>query len=737
MAARDDLRRLASLYGIEPGYTDFWGKRRRVTRRTQRALLAAMGAGVDGEEAIAASLHEVEARPWRRMLSPVRVIAAHEPLEVTFSLPARLGGAVVRWRLEQEAGAGDRGGEVTPDDLPVVAAAEVDGESYRRWRLRLPLALPHGYHRLHLDVGARESDCAQGSMRLIVAPPACHAPATNQRLWGLTTQLYGVRSARNWGMGDLTDLADLAEQAASLGAGAVGINPLHALFPADANHISPYSPSSRLFLNVLYLDPRAVPDLAASAEAQAMLGGAGFAGELAQVRAADLVDYPGVWRLKLRVLELLFESFRQHHLARSTDRARAFLGFKAEMGHALVQHTTFDALHEHMLGTTGAWSWHHWPEPYHRPESAEVAAFAAAHHERIELFAYLQWLADEQLGNAQARARTAGMPIGLYHDIAVAVNPASAMTWANPGVSLSGASVGAPPDWFNPHGQNWVLAPLSPVGLREAGYEPFAQSLRHNMRHAGAVRIDHVMGLKRLFWIPEGASPDEGAYVRYPFDDLVRIIALESARHQCLVIGEDLGTVPRGFRPAMHRAGLLSCRVLYFERAADGAFLPADAYPGQSLVSVSTHDLPTLEGFWTYRDLSWRELLRRFPDGQAAAQARIERDRDRVQLLQALARAGLLPDGIDPDQAPDALSPELALAVHRFLAGTPGQLLMVQLEDMAGEEEQPNLPGTEEHPNWRRKLGRTLEELPDEPLVRQTALMMAAAGRSRLARPAS
>lgn len=736
MAARDDLSRLAKLYGIEPSYTDFWGKRRRVTRRTQRALLAAMGAGVDGDAAIAASLHEVEAQPWRRMLSPARVVAATEPLEVTFSLPARLSGAVVRWRVEHETGGSDGGGEVTPDDLPAVAAADVDGESYRRWRLRLPITLPQGYHRLHLEVSGRDR-AAQGSMRLIVTPPACHTPTTEERLWGVTTQLYGVRSARNWGMGDLTDLAGLAEQAASLGAGAVGINPLHALFPADANHISPYSPSSRLFLNVLYLDPEAVPDLDESGDAQAILGDAGFGGELAKTRAADLVDYPGVWRLKLRVLELLFDSFRQRHLAPMTDRARAFLAFKAEMGHALEQHTTFDALHEHVLQTTGAWSWQHWPEPYRRPESAEVAAFAGEHRERIEFFAYLQWLADQQLGGAQARSRAAGMAIGLYHDIAVAVNPASAMTWANPGVSLSGVSAGAPPDWFNPHGQNWVLAPLSPVGLREVGYEPFAQSLRHNMRHAGAVRIDHVMGLKRLFWIPEGASPAEGAYVRYPFDDLVRIIALESVRHQCLVIGEDLGTVPRGFRPAMNRAGLLSCRVLYFERAADGAFLPADTYPRQSLVSVSTHDLPTLRGFWTYRDLRWRELLHRFPDEEAATQARIERDRDRVQLLHALAEAGLLPVGIDPDHPPDEPPPELVLAVHRFLAGTPGQLLMVQLEDLIGEEEQPNLPGTEEHPNWRRKVGRGLEELPDEPLVRPIAQAMAAAGRSRAARTAS
>ena len=258
----------------------------------------------------------------------------------------------------------------------------------------------------------------------------------------------------------------------------------------------------------------------------------------------------------------------------------------------------------------------------------------------------------------------------------------------------------------------------------------FAAALRHNMRHAGAVRIDHVMGLKRLFWIPEGGSPADGAYVRYPFGDLVHIIALESERHRCLVIGEDLGTVPRGFRPAMQRAGLLSCRVLYFERARDGAFLAPAAYPRRALVSVSTHDLPTLRGYWTCRDVRWREMLRRLPDEDALRQARSERERDRVLLLRALASAGLLPCGIDPEAPPDEASDELVAAVHRYLAKTPGCLLMVQLEDALGEEEQPNLPGTDEHPNWRRKVRVNLEDLPDLALVQRLSAVMAKTGRS-------
>ena len=727
MSAKDPIRRLGELYGIDPGYTDFWGKRRRVPATTERALLEAMGAAVGSEQEIADSLREAEARPWRRMLAPVRVVAPPEPLEVTFTLPTSLGGGKVDWTLSEESGQVHEG-RLTPDDLPAVAAGEGNGESYRRWRMPLPPDLPHGYHRLSMSARGRSDACA--SLQLIMAPPRCHLPARGSRLWGLTAQLYGVRSQRNWGMGDFTDLADLTERAAALGASAVGVNPLHALFPADASHISPYSPSSRLFLNVFYLDPEAVPDLAESSEAQAMLGDAGFLGELDKARAGELVDYPAVWRVKLRMLELLFASFQKHHLAASSERAQAFRAFRAEMGEALEQHATFDSLHEHALKTSGTWSWHHWPEPLRHPHSPEVAAFARENRDRVDFFAYLQWLADEQLGTAQARARAAGMLLGLYNDIAVGVRPASATAWANPEVSLSGVSVGAPPDFFNLHGQNWGLAPLSPVGLRESAYAMFAAALRHNMRHAGAVRIDHVMALQRLFWIPDGASPAEGAYVRYPFAELVRIIALESERHRCLVIGEDLGNVPRGFRPAMQRAGLMSCRVLYFERGQDGAFVPPEGYPRQALVSVSTHDLPTIRGFWTHRDLKWRDLPRRFPDEDAFKDAQAKRDRDRVLLLHALRDVGLLPAGIDPEQPPDEPSDELVLAVHQYLAEAPGHLLMVQLEDALGEEEQPNLPGTDEHPNWRRKLGRSLEALADEPMVAQIAEAMAAAGRS-------
>jgi 4-alpha-glucanotransferase len=462
-----------------------------------------------------------------------------------------------------------------------------------------------------------------------------------------------------------------------------------------------------------------------------MLADAGFRAELEQLRTAELVDYPGVARLKLPILERIYAVFRERHLGRRAARGRAFDSFRRELGEDLERHCVFDALHEHMLKTAGAWSWQNWPGPFRRPDSPEVAAFAREHRERVEFFAWLQWLADAQLRDAQVRARRAGMPIGLYQDIAVAVNPAGSMAWAHPGVSVAGANVGAPPDWFNPNGQNWALAPLSPFGLHEQCYAAFIRALRQNMRHAGAVRVDHVMGLKRLYWIPIGASAAEGAYVRYPFDDLVRLIALESVRARCLVIGEDLGTVPEGFRPAMERAGLMSCRVVYFERDAQQTFIPPERYPAAALASVSTHDLPTLKGFWTHRDIAWRELLNMLPNPDSVAAARKERSRDRVLLLQALHDAGLLPAGLDPEEPPDELPEEVILAVHRFLARSPCRLLMVQLEDALGEAEQPNLPGSSEgHPNWRRRPRLGVEAFADDPLVRAIAAAIGAEGRS-------
>lgn len=717
-----ELDRLAALVGIEPYFHDIFGARRDTGDATKRALLAAMGLPASTDNDVAQSLRSLEARAWSRPLPPVAVVT--EGAAIAVPVAARIGfdGAMLAWTLTEEGGAVHRGG------IPFAALADIDrrdvnGVPHRRRSLTVPVRPGLGYHTLTVSLGGGEPT----SMRVIVAPERCLLPEEvapqGGRCWGIGLQLYGLRSATDWGIGDFDDLGRFARIAGDLGASLVGLNPLHALFPSDPGHFGPYSPSSRSFLNILYIDVEAVPDLAECEEARAMLSGDAFRHAVVAARGAELVDYPAVARLKMPVLETLFRSFQARDLDRATERAMAFDRFRAEIGPALRRHAVFEALHEHFfLGESQLWSWQNWPAEFQNPDSPAVAAFAEQHADRVAFYEWLQWEADRQLGAAAAAGRSGGLGIGFYRDLAVAVNPGGAAAWSDRTGLVQGASVGAPPDAFNLKGQNWGLSPLSPVGLVETAYEPFIGALRANMRHAGALRIDHVMALKHLFWIPADGS--DGAYVEYPFEDLLRIVALESVRNRCVVIGEDLGTVPEGFRPALHDAGILSYRVLYFERDAAGDFLPPADYPQRSMVTVSTHDLATFKGFWEGRDLDWRVRLDLYPDAAARDKDAWDRGADRWRLLRALNREGLRPPAYPNDEGDQPWSRPLSEAVHRFLAGSPGAIAMVQIEDALCEDEQPNLPGTtDQHPNWRRRLRLAVEDLTGDAGV--TALAAA------------
>jgi len=520
----------------------------------------------------------------------------------------------------------------------------------------------------------------------------CHMPPPGARLFGPAIQLYAMRSRRNWGIGDFTDLANVARHAAAEGASFVGVNPLHELFLDRPAQASPYSPSSRLTLNPLYLDVEAVDDFAACAEARALVASHAFAARLLALRSAPLVDHAGVWDVKQEALALLFARFRDRELDAMTARAREFRAFVQEQ-RAALDGAMFDALQARF----GVWGWPAWPEPYR--DCGAVTPFAGDGHESVDFFLYLQWQADEQLRRAHRAALDAGMSIGLYRDLAVGANPGGAETWRQPRLFATRAHVGAPPDDFNRTGQDWGLPPWIPHELRKAGYAPWHALLRANMRHAGALRIDHVMGLARLYWIPERMSATEGAYVTYRVDELCAALADESQRERAIVVGEDLGTVPDALRGTLRDTGLLSYRVLYFERTPDGGFKRPDEYPPQALACVGTHDLPTLKGFFEGTDLAHRESLGLLPTGDLRDRLRAERDRDRGKLREAMADAGL--GGV-----------EEVIALHRYVARTPCALMTVQLEDVFDETEQANLPATmdDQHPNWRRKVGVDLED---------------------------
>lgn len=703
------LERLTELAGIETEYWDIWGNHHPVSDAGKRRILAALGlpSGDDGQ--IATSADRLLGLAWRRWLPPVVVAYENEPVELPLSLPADRADWPVVLQLTTEAG---ESAEVIfrPAEAAVVARHGIDGREVRRYHVPLAQDLPCGYHTVRAE--ARPEDAAQ----LIVAPRRCWLPeeiAEGGRIWGISAQLYSLQRPGNWGIGDFTDLRQLVDAAADLGASVVGLNPLHALFLARPEEASPYSPSSRLFLNPLYIDVEAIEEFTSCAEAQALLQT--HESELCACREGGIVDYQRIKPIKLAVLEKVYACFARGETATAGGRPADFARFRAEHGEALRRFALFEALCEGFDGKP----WQEWPEGFRHPDHPGVAEFARTHAARVEFFEFLQWQADRQLAAAQNRAQQRGLSVGIYRDLAVGADRSGADAWSDQEVIVQDAKVGCPPDPFNMLGQDWGIPPLHPLAMRAQRYAPFIAMLRANMRHAGGLRIDHVMGLMHLFWIPCDGTPADGAYVQYPFEEMLAILALESQRHHCLIVGEDLGTVPEGFREKMAAANVLSYRVLYFEKDGD-RFREPDEYPDLALACVTTHDLATLEGFWRGADIDLKQRLALYPSDDAEQGERGARLHDRWLLLQALRRQGLLPNGLDPDDIDGhPMSPQLIAALHAFLARSPASILLVQIDDLMREQEQINLPGTVfERPNWRRRLSMRVDELPDAPVVK-------------------
>ena len=695
MSDDDAIIQLAARHGIESHYEDVAGQRHDVAPETLLALLRACGVEVSTADDVRVAL--AAANAVSEALPLVLVVRAGE-MPAVIALPAWAASQSLHWDLTLEHG-GSTSGETQASHST----------------LRLPGPLPCGYHQLRIS-SRSEPAGLEASMTVIVCPRHCYQPAAfgdDRRVWGFAVQLYALRSARNWGIGDFTDLATLAEFAKAAGADVIGLNPLHALFADRPGRASPYSPSNRSALNTLYLDVEAVPQFSESVAAHQAVSAPDFQQRLAQLRATPLVDYASVASAKHEILEILYADFRRVHLANNSEQALAFRRFQQDAAPGLRQHGLFESLQERFSQEDPTtWGWPAWPSDYASPRTEGVAIFAEARRERVEYYEYLQWNAHLQLGAVASRMRELGLVIGLYRDLAVGVDPGGAEAWAYAHLYAEGASVGAPPDEFNPKGQDWGLPPFVPDRLRAATYAPFVDILRANMRDAGALRIDHVMGLMRLFWIPAGSKPGAGAYVRYPLPDLLGILALESTRHRCVIVGEALGTVPKHILDAMATDRILSYRPLFFERQEDGEFAPPASYPPDSLVTASTHDLPTLAGYWRAVDLDAREALNLFPTPGLRDQQRSDRLEDRLRLLRALASSGELPAGVDLEGPPDGLDTALVASIHHFLGRTPARIFMLQMEDVLGQVEQVNLPSTTEdvYPNWRRKLPLALEE---------------------------
>jgi 4-alpha-glucanotransferase len=711
------LDQLARQRGIGDAYHNYRGDLMWVSRASKKAILDAMGCPTGDTAAIAHALHERESERWRSVLGPVVVVHPGRS-NVTVALAVDELDRAVEWRVILDGGS-ELHGRVRARDLAELERGQLDGCWQTRRALALPEDIPHGYHSLRVTVeGGAGAESA-----LIAAPRSCFEPPALRdgvRLWGVAVQLYTLRSARNWGIGDFADLEDVVRGCAPCGASFVGLNPLHALFPGNPWHFSPYSPSSRHFLNVLYVAVERVPEFAECVAARNAVADPQFQAELERLRATPNVDYPGVARAKLGVLRTLFDHFQREHLARGSRRAAQFRAFVAERGESLRLHGLHDAIDEHLHAQGGDryWGWPVWPDELRHPAHAGAGAFEAAHREAVEYHAWLQWLADEQLGAAQRLARELGMSVGLYGDYAVGVNPSGSETWSDQALYRKGAGVGAPPDALALKGQDWGIPPQDPNVLAAERYLPFRNLVAASMRHFGALRLDHVMALFRQWWVPVGLGATEGGYVHYPLDDLMSVLALESERHACLVVGEDLGTVPPEMSQAMAERAVYSYRVLLFEKHASGAFFRPDEYPRRAIATVTTHDLPTLKGYWTANDIALRQRLALYPSEEIRNYVAEERVRDRRALLEALDGQGLLP--ADCDGSDDSYSDALSVAIHVYLARSTSALVVLQAEDLVAMADPVNVPGTsDEHANWQRKMDCNLDEIFGSPQVRR------------------
>jgi len=712
MTDRTALDQLCEYCNIQGDYYDIRGNHHVASLDTKLALLRAMGVNLADEAGAAAAFEQLQTREWLNVATPVKIMFEHDAaIQFSLSLPSSIIFDSPEWRLELENGErlSNRGASIRPAETRVI-----NGVPHTRYSVEIPIALPLGYHQLQIRNAATPEPLA--AIQIIVCPRQCFQPlalADGRRIWGLTVQLYALRSQRNWGIGDFTDLKKLIKIATQIGASMVGTNPLHALFPDQPEQASPYSPSNRAALNVLYIDVEAIEDYAESIAARTRVQSQKFQSMLETLRATDLVNYTGVASVKFEILRILYQHFREQHLARNSVRAQAFHEFKAQADPIFRINAVFDALQEHFHAQgSSVTGWQQWPLPFRDPQSPAIAAFSDEHQEQIGFFDYLQWQAELQLGAVNQHCRNLGMPLGLYHDLALGANGGGAETWLNSFLYASQAHLGAPHDDFNPKGQDWGIPPPIPDRLIHARYAPFITILRAAMRHAEALRVDHVMGLMRLFWLPVDAATPEDAYIKYPLSDLMGLLALESQRQQCLIIGEDLGTVPNEVRSAMNVFGILSYRLFYFSRNHDEEFMLPEHYPAQSLCAIATHDLPTLRGFWTGADLAIREKLGLYPNEEAKTHQQFVRQLDRERLLRALERAGLLNAEISAHgTAAHDIHPALIHAIHVYLGRSQAKLLTIQPEDIFGQIAQINVPSTtNQYPNWRYKVALNLED---------------------------
>jgi len=699
----EKLEKLLEVHGVLPSFIDYSGHSVMTPLADRLLVLEAMGLQVNSEQAVDRLLAQTRSENLQHWVKPVMVAVANAMVILRFTCSQdETITAVFHWRIDLEAGA-SLSGEFRPCEYEAFESCETDHGSFAS--MDIPLAVvPAGYHQLYLHTEKRTQQAL-----IIAAPERSHEPRwllAGRRLWGLSVQLYTLRSARNLGIGDFADLYELIRRSAAAGADFVLLNPLHALHFGPPGVVSPYSPSDRRFLNPLYIAPDLDEDFTDSADVAVFTARAEFRALVRELEAKPDVDYPGVTAVKFRVFELMFRYFQESSSAADSARAIAFRAYVEDQGKNL---SAFAAC------------------------QAELPMPGVAASEDPDFHCYLQWLAERQLFGARQLALAQGMQVGIIGDLAVGSYSKGCEVTTNAGMFCLGARIGAPPDDFNPMGQNWGLPPLRPDALEASGFRHFITLLRENMRICNGLRIDHVMSLMRLWWCPgdgdQSAKSPVGAYVRYPVDILFAILRLESERGHCLVIGEDLGVVPPEIRRYLDDSGLLSNSVFYFEKYDGVYFRKPEHYPQRTLAFIANHDVPTLKAWWNLKDLALRERIALLPEGSSLEEASAYREHEKRLLLQWLDELSMLPQEWQDRDSGRAFDTALASAIFRACGATNAQLVSVQLDDLAGLESPVNIPGTDkEYPNWRRKLPVTLEELFESADTRQ---MLAAINETR------
>nr|MDT0250519.1 4-alpha-glucanotransferase [Endozoicomonas sp.] len=710
----NQINALAELCGIPAHYIDAAGNPVTIETEYKISALKAMGIAASNALEIQASIDTILRKQWSPLIPVVHVVHYGQP----FTLPIQIDEKYRKDSIKGEIHLEDSRSiplKIDLANLSEVDRLSVDKQERIRLLFTLPDDLPTGYHQLTLTQGSHQEQC-----RLIVAPQTCYEPdilsdeqpGPTEKIWGVSVQLYTLRSENNWGMGDFGDLKQLVTELAQQGADIVGLNPIHSLYPANPLHCSPYSPSSRNFINPLYIDITALEEYRESADIQQRVGSDDFQRQLQEARNSTHVEYDQVAALKFAILAMAFVHFEKHSKAHQSSRSTEFGHYCEQKGDDLKLQATYETLFENFRASDiNSWGWNCWPADYQNPDSPSVRGFIAQSKERIRFYMYLQWLAEQQLADAQQAARAAGMGVGIYRDLAVGVDRGGADIWAHRDSYVLDASVGAPPDSAAPQGQNWGLPPFSPARLQQQAYDPFIAMVQANMRHCAALRIDHVMAIFRLWWCPPDKTADYGVYVTYPLHDLLGIIKLESARHHCLIFGEDLGTVPPEIEAALPPARCYSNEVVLFSRSKD-QFLAPEKYKLRAMTCISNHDIPTLRAWWNCNDLDLRQRLG-FYDAAKTQQEKTARHEDKLALLKTLQQIGETPYGVNPsDMKSLGYSRDLMEKIHYYLGKTASKIVVLQLEDVLELDTPVNVPGTSsEYRNWSRKLTRSISEI--------------------------